>query len=234
MSYFKKFARDGGVVEEFIEAAETRSPSAQLRTGPNGELLPISTHDQILGGDSGQIFQGCRFPAAEDYRLQVQEAGLRIGEVLGRHGVVSRFAIDFMAVREGEQEAWRLFAIEINLRLGGTTHPFLALRFLCGGDLDRRTGGFRSASGRAKYYRSTDSLHSPRYRGLLPEDLLDLVAANQLNFDHRSETGVLFHMIGALSQYGKLGLTAIGNSPGEADAIYDRTLAVLDQETGYG
>ena len=113
-----------------------------------------------------------------------------------------------------DAEPWRLLAIEINLRLGGTTHPFLALRFLCGGDLDRGTGGFRSASGRAKYYRSTDNLQSPRYRGLLPEDLLDLVATNQLNFDHRSETGVVFHMIGALSQYGKLGLTAIGNSDG--------------------
>lgn len=57
---------------------------------------------------------------------------------------------------------------------------------------------------------------------------------NQLNFSHRTETGVLFHMIGALSQYGKVGLTAIGNSHAEADAIYAHTLAVLEAETRYG
>jgi hypothetical protein len=39
-------------------------------------------------------------------------------------------------------------------------------------------------------------------------------------------------MIGALSQYGKIGLTAIGNSHAEADAMYARALAILDRETG--
>jgi hypothetical protein len=38
-------------------------------------------------------------------------------------------------------------------------------------------------------------------------------------------------MIGALSQYGKLGLTAIGNSHAEADAMCARALAVLDLES---
>jgi hypothetical protein len=37
-------------------------------------------------------------------------------------------------------------------------------------------------------------------------------------------------MIGALSQYGKVGLTAIGNSHAEADAMHDRTLEILDRE----
>jgi hypothetical protein len=126
-----------------------------------------------------------------------------------------------------------LYAVEINLRLGGTTHPFLALRFLCGGSLDTASGLYYSANGRPKYYRATDNLQSPRYRGLLPEDLIEIVTINQLNFDYRSETGVLFHMIGAISEYGKVGLTAIANSHTEADAIYERTLAVLEAETGY-
>ena len=38
-------------------------------------------------------------------------------------------------------------------------------------------------------------------------------------------------MIGALSQYGRLGLTAIGNSPEQAEAIYAHALEVLDRET---
>ncbi len=74
-TYFDKFAKMGGIVEEFIEADEKHSPSAQLRIGPRGDVLPISTHDQILGGPSGQVFLGCRFPARDDYRLGIQEAG---------------------------------------------------------------------------------------------------------------------------------------------------------------
>jgi hypothetical protein len=38
-------------------------------------------------------------------------------------------------------------------------------------------------------------------------------------------------MIGALSQYGKVGLTAFGNSREEADAIYASALAALDRES---
>ena len=41
-------------------------------------------------------------------------------------------------------------------------------------------------------------------------------------------------MIGALSQYGKVGLTAIGNSTEQADRIYADALDVLDRETRYG
>jgi hypothetical protein len=233
-SFLASFTREGGIVEEFVEGAELRSPSAQLRTGPHGEVIAISTHDQILGGESGQVFEGCRFPAEDDYRVDVQTAGLRIGEVLARRGVVSRFGVDFMVARDGPADAWRTYAIEINLRLGGTTHPFLALRFLTGGELDVPTGQYLSASGRPKFYRATDNLQSPRYRGLLPEDLIEILTINRLGFDQPREAGVLFHLIGAVSQYGKLGLTAVGNSHAEVDELYHRTLAVLDQETGYG
>ena len=35
---------------------------------------------------------------------------------------------------------------------------------------------------------------------------------------------MLFHLIGALSEFGKLGLTAIGNSREEVNELYVRTL----------
>jgi hypothetical protein len=38
-------------------------------------------------------------------------------------------------------------------------------------------------------------------------------------------------MIGALSQFGKVGLMSIGNTQAEADAIHARAIAVLDRET---
>jgi hypothetical protein len=43
----------------------------------------------------------------------------------------------------------------------------------------------------------------------------------------------LFHLIGALSPYGKLGVTAIANSPADAEALYARTLHVLTAEPRY-
>jgi hypothetical protein len=224
----------GGVIEEFIDAPRKTSPSVQVRTSPRGEVMPLSTHDQILGGDSGQVFLGARFPADDAYRVAIQAAGLRVGEVLARHGVVSRFGVDFLAWQNARRGPWRLAGIEINLRMGGTTHPFLALRFLTGGQLDSNTGLFKSQSGRLKYYRATDNLRSARYQGMLPEDLFDLLAVNKLLYNERTESGVLFHMIGALSQFGKLGLTAIGNSADEADRLYDRVLEVLEVETRFG
>lgn len=233
-SFFDKFCRMGGIVEEFIEGKEKVSPSTQLRSNPRGEVLPISTHDQILGGPSDQVFLGCSFPAREDYRQRILEAGMKIGEVLAANGVVSRFAIDFLCWRDDPAEAWNMAALEINLRMGGTTHPYLALQFLTGGKLDRDTGLFFSPTGLAKYYRATDNLRSDTYRGLLPEDLIDILTENRLHYSHGTDSGVLFHLIGAVSEFGKLGLTAIGNSREEADALYYHTLDVLDRETSSG
>jgi hypothetical protein len=233
-SYFEKFSRMEGIVEEFIEGAEKVSPSAQLRISPGGEVLLISSHDQILGGPSDQVFLGCSFPARDEYRLRILEAAKRIGEVLAGRGVVSRFAIDFLLWRNDPTAAWDMAALEINLRMGGTTHPYLALQFLTGGQLDHASGLFYSPSGLAKYYRATDNLHSDSYRGLLPEDVIDILTENRLHYSHGTDSGVLFHLIGAVSEFGKLGLTAIGNSREEADALYYKTLEVLDRETEYG
>lgn len=230
-SYRRKFAEMGGIVEEFLDYPESASPSVQLRNDPHGEVVLLSTHDQILGGPSCQVYQGCRFPAAEPYRRLIQDAGRRVGEVLARRGVVSRFGVDFFVGRRYGQTEWETFALEINLRIGGTTHPFLALQFLTGGHLDPESGAFRSPGGLAKFYRSTDNLKSEAYRGLSPEDLIDITTINRLHYNHGTETGVLFHMVGALSQFGKVGLTAIGNSPEQTEAIYAGALEVLDRET---
>jgi hypothetical protein len=228
--FLEKFTEMGGIVEEFLEYPESASPSVQLRNDPQGEVVILSTHDQILGGPSNQVYQGCRFPAEEPYRRKIQKAARRVGDALARRGVVSRFGIDFFVgwLPGGEPE---VFALEINLRMGGTTHPFLALQFLTGGKLDPESGVFLSPGGLPKYYRSTDNLKSDAYHGLCPEDLIDIMTINRLHYSHGKETGALFHMMGALSQYGKVGLTTIGNSREEADAIYASTLEALDRES---
>lgn len=232
--YLARFARGGGIVEEMIEATEVTSPSVQLRINPRGDVILSSTHEQILGGPSGQVYLGCLFPAADDYRSTLQDLGIRIGRGLAERGVIGRFSVDFLASRGGAGEPWKIAALEVNLRMGGTTHPMLALRFLTGGELDRSSGLLYAADGRAKYYHASDNVESEAYRGLLPEDLIDILAMHQLDFSHRTSTGVLFHMIGGVSQFGKVGMIAIGDSRDEADRFFKSTVAVLDKETSRG
>ena len=142
--------------------------------------------------------------------------------------------MDFLAstvtTRAGD---WKLTALEINLRMGGTSRPYLALQFLTGGSLDPATGLFLFPSGHAKYYKATDNLFSEQYQGLLPEDLVDVLTMNKLHYSHGADSGVLSHLIGALFEFGKLGLTAIANSPAQVDDLFAHTLEVLDRETTY-
>ena len=53
---------------------------------------------------------------------------------------------------------------------------------------------------------------------------------NGLHFDGASQQGVVFHLIGALSQYGKLGTVCIGDSHETAREFYRQTVSVLDRE----
>ncbi|TCJ16055.1 carboxylate-amine ligase [Rubrobacter taiwanensis] len=229
--YRQKFAQMGGIVESFVEAAggeEIRSPSVQCRIDPLGGVHVISTHDQVLGGPSGQVFLGCSFPAAAEYGREIQEMGRRVAEVLKRRGVLGRFGIDFISVRRGVR--WEHYAIEINLRKGGTTHPYMMLQFLTDGKYDPEEGLYRTPAGKPCYYFASDNLQSPEYRGLTPDDLVDIAVDHGLHFDSAAQQGVVFHLIGALSEYGKLGTVCIGDSPGSATKFYRETVAVLDRE----
>jgi hypothetical protein len=49
-------------------------------------------------------------------------------------------------------------------------------------------------------------------------------------YDGAAQEGVMFHLVGALSEFGKLGLVAVGSSPERAKALYDRTIEILDYE----
>ncbi len=223
-----KIEQMGAVVEASIEGAGKRSPSAQYRVNPLGEVEMISTHDQLLGGRSGQVFLGCRFPADPAYRLDIQATGLRAAEALRDAGVIGRFGVDFLSVPE--DAGWRHYGIEINLRKGGTTHPFLMLQFLTDGRYDPSTGDFLNLAGRPCFYEATDNLESPAYRGLTAEDLIDIAVANGLHFHAASQEGVVFHLMGALSEFGKVGLLAVAGSPHRAAALYAEAVAVIDRE----
>jgi hypothetical protein len=227
--FMEKFDAMGGIVEELVAAKETRSPSVQMRVLPDGSTHLVSSHEQVLGGSTGQSYLGCRFPADDEYRTELLTKAAKVGKVLSEHGVIGRFAVDFLASRD--QGDWQVHAIEINLRMGGTTPPYHALEFLTEGALDPDSGLFLAPDGQAKFYKATDNFKSPAYRGLLPEDLFEIIWNRGIGFKHSTGTGVLFYMIGALSQYGKIGMTCIGNSPEEAQHLFDETAQVMDNST---
>ena len=224
--YLHALDDQGGIVEERIEGDDFRSPSVQLRISPSGQVDILSTHDQVLGGPHGQTYFGCRFPADPEYAARIAAEGLKVGRRLAREGVIGRAAVDFVAV-QGD-DGWEPKAIEINLRCGGTTHPFMALSTLTDGVYDPLAGEFRSRIGDIKHYVATDHLDSPEYAALTPDDLLDVVAERNLGWDAERETGVALHMVSALAVAGRIGLTAIGDTPSEAQALYGELKQTLD------
>jgi hypothetical protein len=227
-SYMEKLADRKGVVEERITGEEFRSPSVQLRITPLGSVELLSTHDQLLGGPSGQSYLGCVFPADNGYASLITREAAKVGKRLAKEGVIGRFALDFVVVRSNGK--WDPHAIEINLRKGGTTHPFLTLQFLTDGTYDPETAIFTAPNGQQKFFVASDHVESPLYRTLTPDDLFDIVVRHGLHFGQTRQTGVVFHMMSALGELGRVGMTAVGNSHEEAKATYTRALAVLDQE----
>ena len=67
-----------------------------------------------------------------------------------------------------------------------------------------------------------------------PEELFDIVTLHRLHYNQATGRGVLFHMLGALSEHGKIGLTAIGNSREDAEGLYRNTLEMLNRESLIG
>ena len=232
-SYMKKLQERKGIVEERITGEEFRSPSVQLRVTPLGSVELLSTHDQMLGGPSGQSYLGCVFPADSAYASLITREAAKVGKRLAKEGVIGRFALDFVVVRSTNGE-WDPYAIEINLRKGGTTHPFLTLQFLTDGTYDPEAAIFTAPNGKQKFFVASDHVESPLYRTLTPDDLFDIVVRHGLHFGQTRQTGVVFHMMSALGELGRMGLTAVGNSHQEAKATYTRAVAVLDQEAQSG
>ena len=135
-----------------------------------------------------------------------------------------------MVARDPRSDRWTAWAIEINLRKGGTTTPYLTLQYLTDGRFDADEGVFRTARGDPKAYVSGDHLGSPALRALSADDLFDVVSRHRLHFDHARQTGVVLHMMSAVGTYGDFGVTAIGDDLSEAQALYDRLLEAVEAE----
>ena len=223
-AYVARFDADGGVVEERIVGDDLRSPSVQLRASPEGGVEVLATHDQVLGGPTGQTYLGCRFPADPDYAVPLAGHATAVAEELSRRGVIGRFSVDFVVTRHGEE--WSAHAVEINLRNGGTTHPGLALLALTEGHYHPDTGRYL-VDGTPKHYVATDHLEPPGLRTLTPDDVLDVSEASGLVWDDAARTGLVFHMLSGVGVAGSVGLTAIADNAVDAAGLYDKAATTL-------
>jgi len=227
--YLGAFAADAGIVEERITGVRLTSPSVQMRAHTDGSVELLSTHDQLLGGASGQRYLGCIFPAEPAYAAAIAEDAMVIGRHLADLGVIGRFAVDFVTVRD-EAGEWTPYAIELNLRKGGTTHPFLTLQYLTDGSYDGERGVFTTPAGVVKHLVATDHLEDHRLKALTVEDLFDLAVTHGLHYDAARQSGVVFHMFSCLTEHGRIGLTAVADSAEAAWQLYQEAETVLLHE----
>jgi hypothetical protein len=201
-AFLAKLQAGGGIVEERIGGRDVRSPSVQLELTPAGEVVVVSTHDQML---DGQCYLGCRFPAEPAYASTITALARKVGRELASAGVIGRCAIDFVTV-DGAA-----YAIEVNLRKGGTTHPYAALEHLTGGSYDSATATFTTPDGTAKHYVASDHVDC--------EASLDDVLRGPLAFARGR--GIALHMLSAVDSLGRVGLTAVGDTAADAQRRFD-------------
>lgn len=207
----------GAIIEAYIEPKSevpNSFPSAQCYLEKKSPLENISfeilgTHDQILGGSLGQDFEGCTFPASVNYRYKLMEYTKKILNVLINKGVTGHLSIDFLAQPEDQS----LLALEINLRQTGTTHPCRTFHNLLDGKLCD-DGSYIDSQGRHKYYFATDGFIDTKFIGISPAVLIqELYRNSEINFCNRRKTGVVPHLWSSLENYGKIGVTCIGDTP---------------------
>lgn len=218
--------RGGGVVEELVAGQRFASPSVQVDMAPSGEVTVLATHDQILNSAGGQEYTGCRFPADTAYAVEIAGHARAAGAELARRGCVGRASIDFAAVCD-HGGRWTVTALEINLRKGGTTHPYAALRNLVPGRYDPGLGSWVARDGTTRAYVSTDNVVDDAWLGVPPATVIKAVAAAGMQFDHRAGTGVVLHMLSCLAIDGRFGVTAIGRTPDHAADLYEQAVAAV-------
>ena len=212
--FLEKLAEQGRIVEERIEAEQIESPSVQLRVTPLGDVELLSTHDQLLGGTGGHVLPGLPLPRRRGVRAAHQPRGAQ-----GRPPARSRRGARPLRprLRRGAHRRGGLGAVRHRDQPAqgrdDAPLPHAAVphrRHLRPGD--RRTSRRRRGSGSTSWRATT---WSPRPTAAFThDDLFDIVAIHGLHFDQTRQTGVVFHMLSALPECGRVGLTAVADSPG--------------------
>jgi hypothetical protein len=104
------------------------------------------------------------------------------------------------------------------------------LQYLTDGLYEAEEGVFYTSRGDKKFYVASDHLENSAYRVFSTERLFDIVSINHMHYNHADQTGVVMHLITGVAELGRVGVTAIANSPQEANELYRRFNDLLDRE----
>ncbi len=229
-AYLAKFQEGAGIVEERIVGEEIRSPSVQLRVLPDGGVeLPLDARPAARRRER-QSYLGCTFPAAPEYARAITQQAALIGQHLAGLGALGRFAVDFVVVREtsGAVDAVRHRAQPPQGRddapVPDAAVPHRRPLRSDHGPVPHAArpreapGRDRPPRGRAAPWAGT--VRPVRHRR----------PARDSSFDQSRQVGVVFHMISCLTEHGRIGLTAVGDTPSEAGRRYRDAERILLEE----
>ena len=175
----------------------------------------LATHDQIT---KGGMYIGAKFPANRAYRQKLIDSALLIARDCAIKGVRGIFSIDFLAVYNQVDRCWSIYYLELNLRSSATTHAYFWSKGLTNSKYDDQSG-YLVHGGDKFVYASCEYFHNPRLSTYETRDLINMLQATELDYDHRSKCGVLIHMTGTLKTFSKFGATVIGRTSDEVDHI---------------
>jgi hypothetical protein len=89
----------------------------------------------------------------------------------------------------------------------GTNHPYMTLKLLTDGKTNSKTGNFYVDSTTLKspkFYASSDNVIDNSLRKLIPRDAIELFSGKDIAWDPRTMRGVVLHLLGCLSENGKV------------------------------
>jgi hypothetical protein len=228
-SYGSKIRGEGAIVERLLTHELIASPSVQIRIFPDGTPTVISTHDQVLGGEHNQVYLGCRFPASDRYRTEITACAQRVATRLAERGVIGLFGMDFLVHRNGSPDSLQVSLAEINLRLGGTTHPYVMAQLLTRSSYDAASGELIDPTGTPVCYVASDNIKQPNLIGVEPRTVLDAIDRAGLAFDPTTGIGATVHLLGALTEHGKMGALCVARDLDVAEEMYRDVTRVLDE-----
>ena len=143
--------------------------------------------------------------------------------------MLGRFAVDFVVVRGRRR---RLVAVRDRdqpaqgRHHAPVPHPAVPHRRR----YDAESGRFLTPDGDEKHLVATDHLEADELRALSVGDLFDVVARHGLHFDQSRQAGIVFHMISSITELGRVGMTAVGDTPDHAMELYRRAETILLEE----
>lgn len=217
--FMSRIGEIGGIVEDFLEGEKKSSPSGQAFLWPDFYVELLSTHEQLLTGPDGMVYDGALFPATDKHIIG--KGTLAVGEILSAEGAMGYYGVDFIKV-DG-----KLYAIEINLRQGGTTHLRAHAMLSTGAEFDPKSGNFIDEYGRNIFYAGSDGFVDPRLKTLSPNVLLEHFADLGLRFRRSTRKGVIFHLLDSINRSGTVGITVVSDSRNGARSLFRRVTREL-------